>query len=219
MYIFQFIADMLHFLSFLIIIKQIKKTRTVSELSYRTQEIYLIVFLSRYMDIFLYFISLYNLTFKIMFISATCYIIYLIRFAKPYCLAYDKNTDSLNHYLYIYPSALILTILFHMNSNYYKTFEYFWSFSIWLEAFAIIPQLYIIYKKKEVEIVTGTYMACLGLYRFFYIINWIYQYTIGIHLTGIKIFAAIIQTIIYGDFLYYYLKSVKSQSTNIILPV
>ena len=39
----------------------------------------------RYIDLFMYFISLYNTCMKVFFISSTAYIIYLMRFKKPYC--------------------------------------------------------------------------------------------------------------------------------------
>ena len=52
-------------------------------------------------------------------------------------------------------------------------FEMSWSYSIWLEALAIYPQLHMIMKIKEVENITSNYMACLGLYRAFYILNWL----------------------------------------------
>ena len=171
------------------------------------------------MDLFLYFVSIYNTIFKILFLSATIYIIYLIKFAKPYCLGHDKNLDSFNHYIFIYPGALVVTILFHLSGGYYEYFEYFWSFSIWLEAVAIIPQLLVVYKKKEVEMITGTYMACLGLYRFFYVINWIFIYLEGENLLWIKLVAGIIQTGLYIDFLYYYYISAKNTSESVKLPV
>ncbi len=149
MNVFQFLADMLHFASFVLIINQIRKTKTVQELSYRTQEIYFVVFCFRYMDLFLYYVSLYNTTFKLLFISATSYLIYLIKIKKPYCLGYDSKLDSFNHYVFIYPVVLVVTILFHLQSSkrfYY--YEYLWSFSVWLEAVAIVPQLYIVYRKR-----------------------------------------------------------------------
>ena len=113
---------------------------------------YLLVFLARYMDLFSVYISLYNTCFKIMFISATAYIITLIKFKKPYCMGYDPKSDSFNHYLFIYPAVLLVTFLFHLgNPHSYLAYEYFWSFSVWLEAVAIIPQLLIVYKKREVN--------------------------------------------------------------------
>ena len=39
----------------------------------------------RYMDLFMYFVSVYNTTMKIFFISSTAFIIYLMRYKKPYC--------------------------------------------------------------------------------------------------------------------------------------
>ena len=101
---------------------------------------YFVVFSARYLDLFLYFVSYYNTLMKILFLSATGYLIYLIKFKKPFCLGYDAKVDNFNHYLFIYPLALILTILFHVSARTsFFHFEYFWSFSIWLEAFAIIP--------------------------------------------------------------------------------
>ena len=84
--------------------------------------------------------SAYNTIFKLLFLSATGLLIYLIKFKKPYCLGYDPKLDNLNHYLFIYLPVLIITILFHVTARTsYMHFEYFWSFSIWLEAFAIVP--------------------------------------------------------------------------------
>ena len=54
-------------------------------LSCRTQEVYLIVFLVRYADLFMYYVSAYNTMMKIFFISSTAFIIYLMRFKKPFC--------------------------------------------------------------------------------------------------------------------------------------
>jgi hypothetical protein len=69
---------------------------------------------------------------------------------QPFCLGYDKELDALNHYLFIYPAALVLAVLIHSASRFGSVWDFFWTFSIWLEAFAIIPQLYIVYKKREV---------------------------------------------------------------------
>jgi hypothetical protein len=54
-------------------------------LSCKTQELYLIVFCVRYLDLFMYFISLYNTFMKLFFISSTAFIIYLMKFKKPFC--------------------------------------------------------------------------------------------------------------------------------------
>ena len=114
---------------------------------------YLLVFITRYMDLFTRFISIYNTVFKVLFIAATAYIIFLIKFKRPFCIGYDSKTDSFNHYLFLYPPVLVVTILFHLgNPHSYLNYEYLWSFSVWLEAVAIVPQLWIVYKKREVSL-------------------------------------------------------------------
>lgn len=47
------------------------------------------MFCVRYLDLFMYFISVYNTLMKVFFISATALIIYLMRVRKPFCTTYD----------------------------------------------------------------------------------------------------------------------------------
>ena len=51
-----------------------------------------------------------------------------------------------------------------------------WAFSIYLEAVAILPQLFLLQKQGEVENLTSHYVAALGAYRALYLINWIFRY-------------------------------------------
>ena len=77
--------------------------------------------------------------------------------------------DDFEHYKYLLPLAGILTILIHTS---WEVFEMTWSYSIWLEAFAIMPQLHLLRKQGEVENITSNYIVALGLYRLFYILSW-----------------------------------------------
>lgn len=99
---------------------------------------------------------------------------FLIRIKRPYCLRYDKTIDNFNHYKYIYPCILMITIFFHINKINHPFYTFVYSYSIWLESVAIIPQLWLIYKRREVEVFTLSYLILLGLYRMFYVINWIF---------------------------------------------
>ena len=92
MNIFRLIADSLHLVAIIILIHWIIKARNVIGkskwfigLSYKTQECFLIAFCCRYLDLFMYFVSLYNTSMKIIYISATVLTIYLIRFKFPFC--------------------------------------------------------------------------------------------------------------------------------------
>ena len=48
-----------------------------------------------------------------------------------------------------------------------------WTFSIYLEAVAILPQLFMVSKTGEAESITSHYLFALGSYRALYIINWV----------------------------------------------
>jgi len=49
-------------------------------------------------------------------------------------------------------------------------------------------------------------MASLGLYRFFYILSWIYRYFVEDHFSWTSVLGGILQTGIYADFLWIYYK-------------
>lgn len=52
-------------------------------------------------------------------------------------------------------------------------FQLFWTFSIYLEAVAILPQLIVLQRYSVVENLTGHYIFFLGAYRGLYILNWV----------------------------------------------
>lgn len=68
-----------------------------------------------------------------------------------------------------------------------------WSFSIWLESVAILPQLFIIQRTGEAENITTHYLFALGAYRALYIPNWIYRYYADDYFDPIATVAGIIQ--------------------------
>ncbi len=73
---------------------------------------------------------------------------------------------------YLLLPVVIAALLF----NYaYSLFELTWSFSIWLESVAILPQLFMLQRTGEAETITTHYLAALGLYRGLYIPNWMYR--------------------------------------------
>lgn len=56
--------------------------------------------------------------------------------------------------------------------SHFTVYGIFWAFSIWLEALAILPQLYMIAKNQDVENITAHYVLFLGFYRIFYLLHW-----------------------------------------------
>ena len=51
-----------------------------------------------------------------------------------------------------------------------------WSFSIFLESVAILPQMFLLQRLGEAETITTHYIFALGAYRALYLLNWIYRY-------------------------------------------
>ena len=129
----------------------------------------MLVFCMRYMDLFMYFVSVYNTCMKLFFISSTILIIYLMRFKRPFRMTYDSIGDSFPHFMVLLPAALVLTCIVQTG---WTPWEFVWSYSLWLESLAFIPQIVMLHKIRVIENLTSHYVATLGLYRFFYILNW-----------------------------------------------
>ncbi|KAJ9064948.1 hypothetical protein DSO57_1025005 [Entomophthora muscae] len=84
-----------------------------------------------------------------------------------------------------------------------------YTFSIYLEAVAILPQLFMLTRKGEADSITFHYLFALGAYRGLYIFNWIYRYYENSYYHPYTIMAGIVQTALFGDFFYIYVNKDK----------
>jgi hypothetical protein len=115
---FRVMGDFSHLMSFVFLLMTMFKKKSAKGISLKSQQLYLIVFVSRYLDVFhfshsLTYGQLYNTTFKIVYISLTSMNIYLIMFKNPWKESYathTKNGDTLN-ILYVIVPALIMGLL------------------------------------------------------------------------------------------------------------
>ena len=92
-------------------------------------------------------------------------------------MTYDREGDSFQHWLILIPFSLVMTCLLHREILPEQAFidvlfDYSVSFSWWLEAVAFVPQIVMLNKLRDIENLTKRFVTCLGLYRFFYILNW-----------------------------------------------
>lgn len=159
---------------------------------------------------------------KVVYICSTAMIIYTIRYQEPIKSTYDKAQDSFLHFRYaVAPCAVIafLTYLFTHGFGKFKVVELLWTFSIWLESVAILPQLIVLQRYREVENLTGNYIFFMGAYRALYILNWIYraQTEKNYQHHWVVYFCGVLQTLLYVDFFYYYFIS-KSKGGKFTLP-
>ncbi|KAK8692542.1 hypothetical protein V6N13_076000 [Hibiscus sabdariffa] len=159
MNIFRFAGDMTHLISILVLLLKIYATKSCSGISLKTQELYALVFLTRYLDLFTDFISVYNTIMKLVFIASSLAIVWCMRMYRVVRRSYDKDLDTFRHYFLILAS-FILALLVHEKFTFQ---EVFWAFSIYLEALAILPQLVLLQRSGNVDNLTGQYVFFLGL--------------------------------------------------------
>ncbi|CAH1764295.1 2622_t:CDS:2, partial [Entrophospora sp. SA101] len=162
--------DLMHLASIFIILLKIQKTRSCSGISFKTQLLYAIVFITRYLDLFTTWISLYNTLMKIFFIATSIYILYLMKYK--FRATYDPTLDTLRIEFLLGPSLILALLL-----NYRFIFlEILWTFSIYLESVAILPQLFMLSRTGEAETITTHYLFALGAYRALYLLNWLWRF-------------------------------------------
>uniref|UniRef100_A0AC34GTR1 ER lumen protein-retaining receptor n=1 Tax=Panagrolaimus sp. ES5 TaxID=591445 RepID=A0AC34GTR1_9BILA len=209
MNIFRLAADSAHLVAIAILLAKIWMTRSCAGISGRSQILFLIVFVSRYLDLFTNFVSLYNSVMKILFLASSIATVYLM-FVK-FRATYDKNHDVFRLELLIVPAFVLALLVNHE----YSVMEIMWTFSIYLEAVAIMPQLFMLSRTGSAETITAHYLFALGSYRALYILNWVFRYYTESFLDPIAVVAGIVQTVLYADFFYLYVTrgnySTKSQ--------
>ena len=81
-------------------------------ISLKTQELYALVFLARYLDLFTDFISLYNSAMKIVFILSSLAIVWCMRMHPIIKRSYDKVVDTFRHYFLVL-GCFVLALLIH----------------------------------------------------------------------------------------------------------
>jgi len=188
----------------------------------RTHELFLLVFLTRYLDLFTTFYSIYNSVMKIVYIASTASIIYTIKFQEPIKSTYDKAQDSFLHWKFaVAPCAAIaiITYLFQHGFGKMRLMELLWTFSIYLESVAILPQLIVLQRYRDIENLTGNYIFFMGAYRALYIVNWIYRAHTEKNYQHhwVVYFCGVLQTLLYADFFYYFFLS-RAKGGRFTLP-
>lgn len=158
---------------------------------------------------------------KVLYIASTASIVYTIKFQEPIKSTYDKAQDTFLHWKFAVAPCAVLGLLTHLISAKHalSPIELLWTFSIYLEAVAILPQLITLQRYREVENLTGNYIFFMGAYRALYIVNWIYRsHTEKNYRHHYVVYVCgVLQTLLYVDFFYYYVKA-KSKGGKFTLP-
>ncbi|XP_078539812.1 ER lumen protein-retaining receptor 3 [Lissotriton helveticus] len=214
MNIFRITGDLSHLLAMIMLLWKMWKSQTCAGISGKSQILFALVFSTRYLDLFSTFISVYNTSMKVVFLLFSYFTLYMIyrRLRK----TYDSENDTFRMEFLLVP---VIGLSFLENYE-FAPLEIFWTFSIYLESVAILPQLFMISKTGEAEAITTHYLFFLGLYRALYLANWIWRYHTEGFYDQIAVVSGVVQTIFYCDFFYLYVtKVLKGKKLSLPMPV
>jgi hypothetical protein len=149
-------------------------------------------------------------------------LVYLIYFK--YRETSDIMSDGKIPFYFLVIPSYILAIMFRSSLNNNAFCDINWAFSMYLETFAIFPQILLFtIKKGQIESFTSHYVALCGLSRLFSLIFWFdtyeelvtYDLYFGKYVGYFIIGSQILQLIIMADYYYIYFKSIlKGQAIN-----
>ena len=227
---FLVLSSLVQTCAFIVIVVKVKNYQTCSGLSANTLICYAILFLARLTSTLFYpgYLPsdssgswLYQLS-EICSLLICCLLIYLIY------IKYRETSDILldgkiPFYILVIP-CYILALIFRSSLNDNAFCDINWAFSMYLETFAIFPQILLfVIKKGQIESFTSHYVALCGLSRLFSLIFWwdtyeeleSYDLYFGAYVGYFIIGSQILQLIIMADFYYLYFKSIlKGQAIN-----
>ena len=135
-----------------------------------------------------------------------------------------QQVDTFLNWKFAVAPCAVLGFLTHLIGSRFSKFdviELLWTFSIYLESIAILPQLIVLQRYREVENLMGNYIFFMGAYRALYILNWIYRANYEPNYTHhpVVYFCGVLQTFLYADFFYYYVYfQSKSKGGKFTLP-
>ena len=127
--------------------------------------------------------------------------------------------------VYLAGPILVIAILVHPNLNADFISDTAWTYAMYLESAALVPQLFMFQKQASgvVELLTAHFVAALGFGRIMEFFFWIYSYhelanSAGSRLPGyLALFAQFVQLVLMLDFFWYYYLAVKN-ATPLVLP-
>lgn len=151
----------------------------------------------------------------------------------PFKSTYQSDCDRFGEFnvppglgiVYLAVPVLLIAIILHPSLNSDWLSDVAWTYAMYLESVAVIPQLYMFQKQANgvVELLTAHFVAALGFGRVMEFIFWIYSYhelatSSGSTAPGyLAIISQFVQLVLMIDFFWYYITAVKN-ATPLVLP-
>ena len=210
--VFRYIADYLHLFGVITVLASLLWLRNCRGLSFKTQMFYLVIFCTRYLDLFGLMSaegarhhSTYLILFKLFYIASAASIVGLMR---TWSSTIETNKDTCSISGILIPCLLLSVVSSVMNHQNYSFTRSCWIFSEILEGFAMLPQYIFNYRqdaemKRRDNIGVLIFILAVGSYRMFYAANWIYKKAMmGASYTDyVSWFGGIVEIILFLDYL------------------
>jgi ER lumen protein retaining receptor len=127
--------------------------------------------------------------------------------------------------IYLVVPCFLVACFVHPGLNQDFLSDVSWTFAMYLETAALVPQLYMFQKQTNgvVELLTAHFVAALGFGRILEFVFWLYSYHELAHKSGsnmagyMALFAQFSQILLMLDFFWYYYQAVKN-ATPLVLP-
>lgn len=222
----QTVSAGLMLLAFLLLAIKIHATGSAAGVSSKTLEMYLATLLIRLMSTtlkrgYLPIDSTGNFIYQTFDVSTVVVLMRLIYSMQREFRATYQAEDDLHSIFGTLPISALVAMCFHANLNRSFFFDTIWMTAHILEAFALLPQLYMIScSRGKVETCTAHFVALMVLSRVFAWLFWFYGYPeladgyIENVFAGHSnwggytiIVASTLQLVLSADFMYYYVKA------------
>ncbi|XP_058807830.1 ER lumen protein-retaining receptor-like [Phymastichus coffea] len=189
------VGSYLHLLAMIALLVKIWATQDCTGISIKSQFLYAVVFTTRYLDVFTTFISRENTFFKIIYILLTYVTLFSMTFL--FWKTYEKKYDIARLEILMIP-CIVIALLVNYEFSY---LEILWTFSIYLEAVAMVPQFHFVHRSKRIHKHIICYIAAICIYKALYIAHWAYQYFYqSHHYDKLSLSAGMVQLVLYCDF-------------------
>lgn len=217
-------------LGFFLLSLKVKYQRTVAGLSARTLEMYVVFFLTRlgstlFKNGYLPVDRSGDYVYQLGDIGSLLIVLNLLySIHKRHRDSYQDEHDTLSIYQAI-PACVLLACFVHGDLNNSWFFDTLWTVSLFIDTISMLPQLWMLTKLGgQVESLTSHFVASLVISRSLAFAFWLYGYKeiapkVGPNVAGYTIItASSIQLVLCADFMYYYVKGLRSAGRKMVLP-
>lgn len=226
---FLTLGGLVRLLSFSLLLFKCFTTRNSSGVSPKTLQLYALVFFSRLCSILIHegylpfdssgdwlYPSVEALSLTA--VLATAYVV-CVKYGSPEQARADSfGAGHKFGAAFIAVPCLVLAVAVHPSLNEHWFTDITWTFALYLETLAVLPQLFMFQRQskgKPVEEWTAHFVACLGAARMLSLVFWAFSYHELSHDEGgwvgcFVLCAQLVHLLVMGDFVYYYLKALKN---------